>query len=67
MKSFTLLYDGRDWNLKHSATTRMVARYQCRRTALRESMAHAHGNRAKLVLVPGNERVKAGDKLIGRA
>lgn len=52
MNFYTLHYDGRDWNLKHSTTRRVVARFQCRRTALRESLAHAHIHKAKLVLVP---------------
>jgi hypothetical protein len=50
---YTLHHDGADWSLRQLPAQRLVARYQCRRTALRDSMARAHHSGARLVLIPG--------------
>ncbi len=53
---YTLHHDGADWSLRQLPAQRLVARYQCRRTALRDSMARAHLSGARLVLIPGTPR-----------
>ena len=57
METFSLHHDGREWNLMHTATMKITARYHCRRTALHESMSHTHGKRAMLPLLPESSQV----------
>lgn len=51
-KSYILHHDGVDWNLRDYPSQRVLARFQCQRKALRQSLTHANGEGAKLVLIP---------------